>query len=177
MKNLELTERRVAALFILLLFAVVCVMQLSASGIRTKKTGSNLPAAGNPDEIEFSIDETFDLETGILISGKCFRPNRAKTYYNFGDDFVFEGVYAEIAFVIFHDGEAVEIPTHAMLLSDMEEEEIYGVSEYNAFLPKEYEEDLAKGDAALLWRSADKEEIFYLKDQKERTGDEETDEE
>ena len=125
---MDLTERRFAALLILSLFAVICAIQLSASGIRTKKTGPNLPNAGNPDEIEFSIDETYDMETGIFIAGRCFRPNQAKSYYNFGDDFVFEGVYAEIAFVIFHDGEAVEIPTHAMLLSDMEEEEIYGVS-------------------------------------------------
>ena len=172
-----MTEKRVAASFVVFLFVIICAMHIGNAGIKTRNMGKLLPETGDPDRIEFTIEETWKQGTGTLISGKCFRPDEAKTYYNFGDELVFDGVYARIAFVIFHDGEAIEIPTHARLLSNPEEEEIYGVCEYDAFLPEGYEEDLANGDAALIWRSADREEIFYLKDQTARTGDEEADEE
>ena len=169
-----MADKRFAAAFVILAFAAICVMLVSAAGIRTNKTA--VPDAGDPAGIEFTIDDMFKEDTGTSISGKCFRPDLAKTYYNFGDDLLFDGVYAKIAFVVFHDGEAVEMPTHAMLLSDMEEQEIYGVCEYNAFVPAAYEEDLARGDAALIWRSEGREEFFLLKDQEEKIGDEAEDE-
>ena len=146
------------------------VLFANAAGIRTIKT--SIPKTGDPNGIEFTIDDTYKEETGTTVSGKCFRPDLAKTYYNFGDDLMFDGVYAKIAFVVFHDGEAIEMPTHALLLSDMDEQEIYGVCEYNAFVPTVYEEDLARGDAALIWRTGNQEEIFLLKDQQEKTGEE-----
>ena len=169
-----MAEKRFVVAFAVLAFAVVCVMAVSAAGIRTRK--ADVPETGDPAGIEFTIDDTFKEETGTSVSGKCFRPDLAKTYYNFGDDMMFDGVYAKIAFVVFHDGEAVEMPTHALLLSDLEEQEIYGACEYNAFVPAAYEEDLARGDAALIWRAEGKEEIFLLKDQADKVREEAEDE-
>lgn len=170
----NMTEKRFVAAFVLLAFAVICVMAVSAAGVRAGK--ASVPETGNPAGIEFTIDDIYKDETGTYVSGKCFRPDLTKTYYNFGDDLTFDGVYAKIAFVVFHNGEAVEMPTHALLLSNMDEQEIYGVCEYNAFVLPEYEEDLAREDAALIWRADGKEEIFLLKDQREKVGEEAEDE-
>ena len=158
-------EKNFISYVLIFIFLVVCFFQISISSIKVKKLSEPLPKTGDASGLEFTVDSSVSDETGTIIQGTCYYPSMAEEYYNYGMDQFFLGVYAKPSVILFHNGDAIELPTQLDKSITLEQDGIHGVGSYIAFVPLQYEKDLENRDIAVFWKGKNREEIFWLKDQ------------
>ena len=170
----RINERCVLAVFLFLILVAINVCLINGLVPKTRTIVLSDYPNGNPEKLLFTVDSIEEDHHGSIVTGKCYNPEWVRTYYNFGMDSTFNGIYARMNLVILCDGKNVEVPTHVFCSGDQETEGIHGATGYIAFVPEQYEDSLAERKVALIWRKGNEKIVSYLTDRTFQGNEEKT---